>query len=44
MKEGLLEITRDDDSGEFAYAEPQGGRALLELAPTPSWHALQYRR
>ena len=44
VKEGLLEITWDDDSGEFAYAEPQGGRALLELAPTPSWHALQYRR
>ncbi len=44
VKEGLLEITWDDESGEFAYAEPQGGRALLELAPTPSWHALQYRR
>ena len=44
VKEGLLEITWDDDSGEFAYAEPQGGRALLELAPTPSWHPLQYRR
>ncbi len=44
VKEGLLEITWDDDSGEFAYAEPRGGRALLELAPTPSWHALQYRR
>ena len=44
VKEGLLEIAWDDDSGEFAYAEPQGGRALLELAPTPSWHALQYRR
>jgi hypothetical protein len=44
VKEGLLEISWDDDSGEFAYAEPQGGRALLELAPTPSWHALQFRR
>ena len=44
VKEGLLEITWDDESGEFAYAEPQGGRALLELAPTPSWHALQYPR
>ena len=43
VKEGLLEVTWDDSSGEFAYAEPQGGRALLELAPTPSWHALQYR-
>ena len=44
VKEGLLEISWDDDSGEFAYAEPHGGRALLELAPTPSWHTLQYRR
>ena len=42
VKEGLLEIAWDESSGEFAYAEPQGGRALLELAPTPSWHALQY--
>jgi len=23
--------------------EPAGGRALLELAPTPSWLALQFR-
>jgi hypothetical protein len=44
VKEGLLEITWDDNNAEFAYAEPQGGRALLELAPTPSWHALQFRR
>ena len=44
VKEGLLEVAWDEDSGEFAYAEPHGGRALLELAPTPSWHALQFRR
>ena len=43
VKEGLLEVAWDEDSGEFAYAEPRGGRELLELAPTPSWHALQYR-
>ena len=43
VKEGLLEVTWDEESGEFAYAEPKGGRALLELAPTPSWHALQFR-
>jgi len=43
VKEGLLEITWDEESGEYAYAEPNGGRALLELAPTPSWHALQFR-
>jgi hypothetical protein len=44
VKEGVLEVVWDDDSGEFAYAEPEGGRALLELAPTPSWRALQFRR
>lgn len=43
VKEGLLEVAWDDESGEFGYAEPQGGRALLELAPTPSWHELQFR-
>ena len=44
VKEGLLEITWDEESGEYAYAEPNGGRALLELAPTPSWRSLQFRR
>ena len=44
VKEGLLEVVWEDESGEFAYAEPEGGRALLELAPTPSWRALQFRR
>ena len=43
VKEGLLEITWDEESGEYAYAEPNGGRALLELAPVPSWNELQYR-
>ncbi len=44
VKEGLLEVTWDEETGEFGYAEPQGGRALLELAPTPSWHEVQFRR
>ena len=35
---GSLEIAH---SFEF---DPRGGRALLELAPVPSWHELQYRR
>jgi hypothetical protein len=43
VKAGSLEVAWDDDSGDFGYAEPRGGRALLELAPTPSWHAVQYR-
>ena len=33
----------DDDTGDFGYAEPEGGRALLELAPTPSWGSVQFR-
>ncbi len=44
VKEGLLEVTFDEGTGDFGYAEPEGGRALLELAPTPSWRALQFRR
>ena len=31
-------------TAEFSYHDPHGGRALLELLPTPSWHDVQYRR
>jgi hypothetical protein len=44
VKEGLLEIAWDEEAADFGYAEPRGGRALLELAPVPSWHELQFRR
>ena len=44
VKENLLEVVWDDDVSEFAYRDPRGGRALLELAPVPSWHELQFRR
>lgn len=44
VKEGLLEVAWDEEAADFGYAEPQGGRALLELAPVPSWHELQFRR
>jgi hypothetical protein len=44
VKEGLLDVAWDEDTGDFGYAEPKGGRALLELAPVPSWHELQFRR
>ncbi|HET7571409.1 MAG TPA: hypothetical protein VFJ77_01935 [Gaiellaceae bacterium] len=44
VKEGLLAVDWDDDSSEFTYADPHGGRTLVELLPTPSWHDLQYRR
>src|SRR5436305_11760857 len=44
VKEGKLEVGFDEESAEFAYHDPDGGRALLELLPTPSWHELQYRK
>jgi hypothetical protein len=44
VKEGLLEVAWDDDAADFGYRDPKGGRALLELAPVPSWHDLQFRR
>ena len=43
VKEGLLEVAWDDDAADFGYRDPHGGRALLELAPVPSWHELQFR-
>ena len=44
VKEGKLEVGFDEETAEFSYQDPNGGRALLELLPTPSWHELQYRR
>jgi hypothetical protein len=44
VKEGKLEVGWDDAEAEFSYRDPNGGRALLELLPTPSWKELQYRR
>jgi hypothetical protein len=44
VKEGKLEVDWDDAAAEFSYRDPNGGRALLELLPTPSWKELQYRR
>jgi hypothetical protein len=44
VKEGKLEVGFDESTGEFAYEDPNGGRALLELLPTPSWREVQYRR
>ncbi|MDE3190756.1 MAG: hypothetical protein KGL94_08065 [Acidobacteriota bacterium] len=44
VKEGKLEVGWDDVAAEFSYRDPNGGRALLELLPTPSWHELQYRQ
>ena len=44
VKEGLLEVAWDEETADFGYRDPRGDRALLELAPVPSWHALQFRR
>ena len=44
VKEGKLEVEFDETDADFAYHDPAGGRALLELLPTPSWHDVQYRR
>jgi hypothetical protein len=43
VKRGALEVVWDEAEAEFAYQHPGGGRPLLELAPVPSWHELQYR-
>ncbi|MGH3001131.1 MAG: hypothetical protein ACRDM1_00410 [Gaiellaceae bacterium] len=45
VKRGALEVVWDDGDDEFAYQHPDGGgRPLLELAPVPSWHELQFRQ
>jgi hypothetical protein len=44
VKEGLLEVSWDETVADFGYRDPNGDRALLELAPVPSWHELQFRR
>jgi hypothetical protein len=43
VKRGGLEVVWDDEDDEFAYQHPDGGRPLLELAPIPSWHDLQFK-
>jgi hypothetical protein len=44
VKRGALEVVWDEADAEFAYQHPGGGgRPLLELAPVPSWHELQFR-
>ena len=43
VKAGKLEVGFDEESAEFSYHDPRGERALLELAPVPSWHEVQFR-
>jgi hypothetical protein len=44
VKAGLLEVAWDEQAADFGYRDPRGGRALLDRAPLPSWHELQFRR
>jgi hypothetical protein len=44
VKENLLGVAWDDETSDFTYRDPDGHRALLEVAPVPSWHELQFRR
>ena len=44
VKEELLEVEWQEGTAEFAYRDPRGGRALLDLAAVPSWHELQFKR
>jgi hypothetical protein len=44
VKEGLLDVDWDEMAADFGYRDPRGDRPLLELAPVPSWHELQFRR
>jgi hypothetical protein len=43
VKEGLLDVSWDDESADFTYFDPNGDRALIEVAPVPSWHELRFR-
>ena len=44
VKEGLLDVDWDEVEAEFGYRDPRGDRTLLELAPVPSWHEVQFKR
>jgi hypothetical protein len=43
VKENLLEVAFEEETGNFAYRDPDGGPPILEVAPVPSWHKLQFR-
>src|SRR6187551_2035681 len=44
VKEGLLEVDWNETEAEFGYRDPRGDHTLLELAPVPSWHEVQFKR
>ena len=43
VKRGALEVVWEETEAEFSYQHPGGRRPLLELAPVPSWHELQFK-
>jgi len=43
VKEGLLDVSWIENTGDFGYADPEGERTLVEMMPVPSWRDLQYR-
>lgn len=43
VKEGELEITFDEQSQTFGYAQPDRNYELIELSPEPSWRRVAYR-
>jgi hypothetical protein len=43
VKEGLLEVMWDEEQADFGYRNPNGDRALLDVALVPSWREVQYR-
>jgi hypothetical protein len=44
VKDGRLEVAWDERTSDFNYRDPRGDRALLDLAPVPSWREVQFRR
>ncbi len=44
VKDGRLEVSWDDRTSEFSYRDPRGDRALLDLAPVPSWREVRFKR
>ena len=44
VKEDLLDVEWDENRADFTYRDPRGERTLLDVAPVPSWHELQFRR
>jgi hypothetical protein len=44
VKEGELEVTFDEQSQSFGYAQPDRNYELIELSPEPSWQRVAYRR